>query len=70
MRTSGNEAMLAQALDELEKKWRITADGWRDQAREQFDVEHLEEMRRAVRTARSAVRNVDELIAQVVKECS
>jgi hypothetical protein len=69
-RQSGSEGILAKALDDLEKKWAITADGWRDKAREDFDLEHLEEMRRVVKMARSAMRNVDELISQVSKECS
>ncbi len=70
LRMAGNESMLAKALEDLEKKWAITADGWRDQAREEFDLQYLEQMRHAVRTARSAIRNVDELMAQVVRECS
>ena len=70
LRQSGNDSMLARAMEDLEKKWNITADGWRDKAREDFETEHLEEMRKAVRMARSAMRNVDELIAQVARECS
>ena len=70
LRMAGNESMLAKAMEDLEKKWAITADGWRDQARTDFDEQHLEPMRHAVRTARSAIRNVDELMAKVVRDCS
>jgi hypothetical protein len=70
VRPSGNDAILAKALEDMEQRWTSTAGNWRDRARDEFEKKHLDELRNAVVAARHAMNNVEELLRQVVRECS
>jgi hypothetical protein len=65
-----NEGLLASAVDQLNKHWDSAGMSWHDKAREDFEQEHLEEMRRAVKVAQMGMRNIHELLRQVIRECS
>jgi len=68
--SSDNEGLLASAIDQLNQRWDAAGMAWQDKAREDFEKEHIEEMRRAVKVAQQGMRNISELLRQVVKECS
>jgi hypothetical protein len=70
MHLSGSETILAKAMEDMEKNFAATSSVWRDHARDEFEKIHLDEMRESVRNARYAMRNIEELLRQVVKECS
>ena len=70
MRLSDSEAILARALDDMNKKWTATGGVWSDKARDEFERKHVEELRSAVIAARHAMRNIDTLLRQVIRECS
>jgi len=65
-----NEGRLASAIDQLNQRWDATGASWRDKAREEFNQEHLEELRRAVKVAQMGMRNINDLLRQVIRECS
>lgn len=66
---SDSEMVLKKALMDLERAWMNAGAHWHDRAREDFDKEHLEELRMAVENARRGMRNVDQLLRQVMHEC-
>ena len=67
---SGSETILAKAAEDMDKKFAATSTVWRDNARDEFEKNHLEEMRNSIRNARYAMRNIEELLRHVVKDCS
>ena len=67
--TSGAETILAKAMEDMDRKFAATAVVWNDNARDEFEKVHLDEMRNALRNARYAMRNIEELLRQVVKDC-
>jgi hypothetical protein len=67
---SGSEAILAKYLAELDGQWSGTAAVWQDKAREDFEKEFLDELRRAANDARHGMRHIDQLLQQVIHECS
>jgi len=70
VRPSGNDAILAKALEDMEQQWQSTAGAWRDKARDDFEKKHLDELRNAVQAARHAMNNIEEMLRQVIRECS
>jgi hypothetical protein len=70
VRPSGNDAILAKALETMEQHWLATAGNWRDKARDDFEKNHLNVLRESVVGARHAMNNVEELLRQVIRECS
>ena len=70
MGVGDNEGMLASAVDQLNKHWDATSMAWQDKARTDFEKEHLEQLRHAVKIAQMGMRNIHELLRQVTKECS
>jgi len=65
-----NEGLLASAIDQLNKSWDGTSMAWQDKARTDFEKEHLEELRHSVKIAQMGMRNINELLRQVIRECS
>jgi hypothetical protein len=68
--TGGNGMVLSGALKDLETHWEILGCRWKDQAREKFDKECLEELRVGVRAASNAIAQIEVLLDQVRRECS
>ena len=67
---SGAESILAKALEDFERRFEGTHSAWRDKARNDFEAEHIQPLRDSIRKAQHTMRNVEELLRQVVKECS
>jgi len=67
---SDSETTLGRALDDLGKKWQGTADAWRDRARDDFEKEYLEELTMSVKKAQQAMRTINLLLHEVIRECS
>jgi hypothetical protein len=70
MQFGDSEATLAKAMDDLDQHWMSSAGGWNDKARVEFEKEYLEELRASCKRAQHAMRNVNQLLRQVVRECS
>jgi hypothetical protein len=68
--SGANDAVLLGALKDLNAHWERTASAWRDAAREQFERDYLRELAVSVRTAASAINQIEVLLRQVRKECS
>lgn len=65
----GDDALIAEALRRLGQAWSATADGWRDQAREEFARLHLDGIEQRAREAARAIKRVETLIAEVDRQC-
>ena len=70
MSLSDAESLLKKSLSDLDKHWLATAAHWNDKARENFEKEHLDELRTAGENACRAMREIDMLLRQVIKQCS
>ena len=67
---SDSETLLKKAIIDLDRAWLTAGSSWKDKAREDFDAEHLEQLRQAVENERRGMRNIDQLLRQVIRECS
>ena len=67
--TTGNAAILVQAMNNLLKHWEQTQYHWKDQARESFEKDFLQELIHAVRTASSAAKESEELLRHIRRDC-
>lgn len=67
---SDNEAILSQALRDLNEKWQNAAASWRDKAKDDFERKHLEELVSAGKAALNSMRAVDNVLRQAIQECS
>jgi len=70
LRFSSNDAILHKAMEDLMKSWDQTAPAWRDQARQEFEKDYLEELEPAVRGACNSMKDIYNLLRRVKKECS
>jgi len=69
-RIGHNEIILATAVKDLQRDWAVTAEGWRDQARDEFEEAFLRPLVAAARTAEGAMGEISRLMDQAVRECS
>ena len=69
-RLSHSEAVLSEAMREMKKSWDSTSSAWRDQARETFGKEYVDEVLRAVRASVGAASKINQLLGQAIRECS
>ena len=67
---SGDDGLLEQALADLKIAFDATAETWRDQARDEFAQHHLAEIEVRVRQAVRAIRQLDNLSREAVRQCS
>jgi hypothetical protein len=67
---SDSESLLKKAKADLEKHWMFAGAAWNDKARENFEKEHLEELHLAVTNAQHGMRNIDQLLRKVMRDCS
>jgi hypothetical protein len=65
-----NEAILSQAMRDVTDKWQNTSTTWQDKARDDFDRKHFEELLAAAKGAQHAMKAVDDLLRQAIRECS
>ncbi|MBA2482308.1 MAG: hypothetical protein H0V44_16720 [Planctomycetes bacterium] len=66
---SGDDALLEDSLRQLLEAWAATSEGWRDQARSDFADQHLAGIEDRTRLAARSVKEMDVLIAQVMRQC-
>jgi uncharacterized protein with NAD-binding domain and iron-sulfur cluster len=66
---TGNEAILARALDDLNRQWEATAFYWRDKARDEFERTYLQDLRTAVLGAQRAISAIGRILEQAISEC-
>jgi hypothetical protein len=66
---SDAESILSKAVSDLDKEWLGTATKWQDKAREDFNKEHLEDLHMAADNARQAMKRIDHLLRQVMRDC-
>jgi hypothetical protein len=65
-----DDALLEKALGELRVAWEATAETWRDQARADFGADHFEPLEARVRQAAGAIRRMDTLLREAVRQCT
>ena len=70
MSLSDSEALLKKAIGDLDKYWLATAAHWNDAAREGFEKEHLDDMRMSAVNASRAMRDIDQLLRDVIRQCT
>ena len=70
MSLSDSEALLKKAIGDLDKYWLATAAHWSDAAREGFEKEHLEDMRVSGVNASRAMREIDQVLRDAIRQCS
>lgn len=66
---SDSQSLLKKAMKDLETQWAHAGSAWNDKAREEFDKQHLEELRVAVANAGHGMSNIDQLLRKVMNEC-
>jgi hypothetical protein len=67
---SGDEALIEKTIKDLHAAWAATADGWRDQARPDFEREHLDEIEARLREAGRAMLQIQTILREAVTACS
>lgn len=65
-----DDALLEKAVKEIRAAWDATADTWRDQARSDFATDHLDPLEARARAAAGAVRRMDTLLREAVRQCT
>ena len=70
VRLSDSEALVSRAVDDLGSNWERTAWGWHDKARADFERDYLDELRTVAKGARGAMKSIDEVLRQAIRECS
>lgn len=66
----GNGAQLDQSLRVFNQSWAATADGWRDQARQDFADHHFQELEQRARHAVRAITTIEDMLRQAEQECT
>ena len=62
--------LIEKTLKDLQTAWAATADGWRDQARPNFEREHLDEIEARLREAGRAMRQIQTILREAITACS
>lgn len=66
----GNDAIMAKALKDLQAHWEQTRTVWNDDARNDFERDHLNGLIPAMKTATTAIQRIEEILRRARKECS
>lgn len=66
---SDSESLLKKAMTDLDKAWHATGESWKDNARVEFEREHLDELRISSEGAYRAMANLEHLLRSVIREC-
>jgi len=69
-RLSHSEIILHAALNDLQRNWAATAEGWHDAARAEFEAVHLRELFLTAKVAADAMGEISRLLEQAVRECN
>lgn len=65
-----DDALLEKAVKELRAAWDDTSETWRDQARTDFANDHLDPLEARARQAAGAIRRMDTLLREAVRQCT
>lgn len=68
--SDSDEAVLDRAIHELLEAWASTAEGWRDQARLDFDREFVDPITWRTRHALRSLGDLSALCAEAQRKCS
>lgn len=66
----GSDGIIAKALKDLMIFWERSEMTWRDEARKDFERDHIAELTPAINSAVGAIQRIDELLRMARKECS
>lgn len=66
---SDSESLLKKATKDLQAQWARAGTAWNDKAREEFDKDHLEELRVAVANAGRGMTTIDQVLRRVINDC-
>ena len=66
---TGDDALLEKSLRTLEQAWNESGSRWRDEAREDFAREHLAPISERARVAIRALKQLDGLLAETMRQC-
>lgn len=66
---SNADQVLVDAWRDLLRTWAASGDRWRDQARAEFQAEHIEELEPLVRSAVNGIHEVNNLLRRAIQEC-
>jgi hypothetical protein len=66
---SGDDALLEKSLKTLEQAWAISGERWQDAAREDFERQHLDPIMERARVAVRALKQLDGLLAETMRQC-
>jgi hypothetical protein len=66
---AGDDALLEKALRALDLAWTEGGSRWRDSAREDFAAAHLDPIRERARVAIRALKQLDGLLAETMRQC-
>jgi hypothetical protein len=66
---SGDDALLEKSLKALEQAWAESGERWQDAAREDFQRNHLEPITQRAREAVRALKQLDGLLAETMRQC-
>jgi hypothetical protein len=69
-RIGHHEIVLEAAIKDLQRDWAVTAENWRDAAREEFEEVYLGQLVAAAKAAAGAMGEVSRLLDQAVRECT
>ncbi len=65
-----DDALLEKAINELRAAWDATGDTWHDQARSDFATNHIDPLEARARQAAGAIRRMDTLLREAVRQCT
>ncbi len=69
-RLSHSDALLAETMRELKRRWEGTSSGWRDKAREAFGKEYIDDVIPAVKMSINAAGKINQILGRAIRECS
>ncbi len=67
---SNADALIEKAVKDLDHAWDASAETWRDQARTDFATLHLEPLEARARQAAGAIRRMDTLLREAIRQCT
>ena len=62
-------ALLAKSIKEIQTSWDITGSLWHDQARADFEANHLDDLVRQARAAAGAMDQIAALLREAIIRC-
>jgi hypothetical protein len=67
-RIGGDDGLVELAVQDLERAYALTGERWRDQSREDFAHDHLDQLRLRAKDALRTMREIEALLRDVVRQ--